>query len=112
MNDQSCANCNFSVTNPTSNACCHRHAPSPEIGVSPHRWAVWPVVRPTDWCGEWAPILTDEELFANYWLARSTSIVPPFSGIPVPPVTPAPEPGSEPPAPFTTYDDHFEDPLR
>jgi len=101
-----CANCNFnvSVTSPTARNTCHRRAPSPEIGVNPCRWAVWPVVKPSDWCGEWAPGISYHELFADY-LASNTNTVPPFSGIPAPPM-PSPEQDSEPVAPpFTIYDD-------
>jgi len=99
-----CANCNFSVTSSATKSTCHRHAPSPEINVDFYRWAVWPVIKPSDWCGEWAPAISYHELFADY-LASNTSTVPPFSGIRVPPM-PSPEQGQEPLAsPFTTYDD-------
>lgn len=101
----SCANCRYSVMRASEpNGTCNRYAPRPAQGEV---WAEWPLVLHHDWCGEWAPGVSDDGLFADY-LARNTDALPTFSGIPVLPTDdPAP-----PAPPFPTYDEPFEDPLR
>lgn len=52
---ESCANCTYSRadTDPTHKllSCC-RYPPSPMKDFQHYR-GEWPMVLPTDWCGEW-----------------------------------------------------------
>jgi hypothetical protein len=85
---------------------CNRYAPKPSQATQGEAWAEWPLVMPSDWCGEWAAPLSDDELFADY-LARNASGLPTFNGIPV---LPTDQPQADPL--MITYDHPFEDPLR
>ena len=103
----SCASCRYSVMQNALQGTCNRHAPKPAIGITAVNWALWPTVHAGDWCGEWTPPPTKDELFADY-LARSASTLPSFDGIPV---LPTDDPAPVAPS-FPTYDEPFEDPLR
>lgn len=48
-----CLSCRFSQDAPgnTGTIECRRHAPQP-AHFSPDQQPTWPVVQPTDWCGE------------------------------------------------------------
>jgi hypothetical protein len=107
---------------------CNRHAPKPSQAIQGEVWAEWPLVMPSDWCGEWAAPLSDDELFADFiarnasslptfngidelfadFIARNASSLPTFNGIPV---LPTDQPHSTDPL-MITYDHPFEDPLR
>ena len=99
-----CANCRFSKMVNAEQGTCNRYAPKPAQGEV---WAEWPLILAHDWCGEWAPMVSDDEMFADY-LARNASTLPTFDGIPVLPLD---EPAPAAPS-FPTYDEPFEDPLR
>jgi len=45
-----CSNCNFGFPDEAEMCACHRHAPAPTPEFS---FANWPVVKKTDWCGEY-----------------------------------------------------------
>lgn len=103
-----CGNCRYSVMVSPNEGTCNRHAPTPGRATQGEVWAQWPMVSPSDWCGEWALPQTDDELFADY-LARNASNLPVFNGIPVLPTNSHPEPDAPS---VITYDDSFTDPLR
>jgi hypothetical protein len=103
-----CGNCRYSVISVINGqlGTCHRYAPKPN-GTG--RWAAWPLVQPSDWCGEWAlppevdlapPTLQDLQDMAHY-LAQN----PPLPHGDTPPL-----PASDQQEAPTTYD-QFEDPL-
>ena len=62
-----CKNCIFWVGHPDPGkpmGQCRRWPPSPTLSVSGLR-SYWPLVRPTDWCGEHAtPVGVEEETAA------------------------------------------------
>ena len=94
----SCASCRYSVMKNPLQGTCNRHAPKPAIGVTAVNWALWPTVHAGDWCGEWTPPPTEDELFP----------LPSFDGIPVLPTDdPAPAAPTTP-----AYYDPYEDPLQ
>jgi hypothetical protein len=106
-----CGNCRYSVVNVQPGTChrCHRYAPKPDGTGS---WAAWPLVQPSDWCGEWA--LPPEADLApptpQYVqdLADFLAMTGPPSHGDTPPL-----PASDQQEAPTTYDqfDQFEDPL-
>lgn len=53
---QSCNNCSS-----YRQGRCHRHAPRP-VPVGTSALAIWPEVRPGDWCGDWAEQSHDLEI--------------------------------------------------
>lgn len=38
---------------PVTHVRCHRRAPTVAGGQMSSAWTAWPLVRPTEWCGEW-----------------------------------------------------------
>ena len=100
-----CANCRYSkMTAAEQEGTCNRYAPKP---AQDEAWASWPQILARDWCGEWAPMVSDDEMFADY-LSRNATSLSTFDGIPVLPID---EPAPAAPS-FPTYDEPFEDPLR
>jgi len=100
-----CANCRFYFEQDDEPGTCNRYAPKPAQEAA---WASWPLVLPHKYCGEWAQLLSDDELFADF-LARNAGSLPVFNGIPVLPTNGHAEPDTPP---VITYDDPFTDPLR
>ena len=59
---QSCATCHFWEEQSKH---CRRHAPRPTLGNSDSdapQSAVWVVTDGEDWCGDYEPVLEDEDL--------------------------------------------------
>lgn len=48
--EQVCSNCYYARPYPPGGQACRRMPPTLEVGIS----GLWPRVRDTDWCGEWA----------------------------------------------------------
>ena len=99
-----CANCRYSEMTNAEQGTCNRYAPKP---AQDEAWARWPLILARDWCGEWAPMVSDDEMFADS-LVRNAGSLPTFDGIPVLPID---EPAPAAPS-FPTYDTPFEDPIR
>jgi hypothetical protein len=107
-----CGNCRYNVVSSHEQAlACHRYAPKPDVGPL-SRWAAWPLVESSDWCGEWAlppevdlapPTLQEVQAFADLMAMTGP---PPHGDTP-------PLPASDQQEAPTTYDqfDQFEDPL-
>jgi len=59
--EENCAGCRFSVVPSGYYRQCRRHAPhplavnntAPVAADKNSRWATWPLVLNSDWCGEW-----------------------------------------------------------
>ena len=110
-----CGNCRYSVINGQLGT-CHRYAPRPDANGT---WAAWPLIQPSDWCGEWeshapdpAPPVSPENMRALADFMAQTGATPLFDGFDGPPAPPRPEapPATAEPE-FLTYDEPFEDPL-
>ena len=111
----SCSTCRYSITIDEVSGTCHRHAPHPLLASTPSAPSLWwPVITSADYCGDWAPFLTYDELFADY-LARNTEAASAFAGIPVLPMPASEHEDESDPAclvDILTYDEPFEDPLQ
>ena len=101
-----CANCRFFVEPDDGQGTCNHYAPRP---AQDKAWAEWPWVMPHGWCGEWAQLLSDDELFADY-LARNVGAMPLLDGIPVLSTDDLLTKPTDPSV--ITYETPFEDPLR
>ena len=107
-----CGNCRYSVVSSHQlELACHRYAPKPDLGTS-GRWAAWPLVKSSDWCGEWAfppevdlapPTLQDLQDMAHF-LAQN----PPLPHGDTPPLSASDQ--QEAPVTYDRFD-QFEDPL-
>lgn len=64
MTDKPIISCNtcrlWQVKEGGQDGICRRHAPKPAIVLPGSAQLIWPATKPSEWCGEWRPLSTNQ----------------------------------------------------